>query len=107
MPTSKPPQLARYGACLIGGSGFPFRSGTGFFGEDARGLPAAPELGQKAMLLASNILTVPEGYPPDPGRKTLNGAEREPAAAFYGWRKQQEEQQKRIEKVDATFLHWA
>jgi len=29
------------------------------------------ELGQKTMLLASNILAVPEGYSPAPGLKTL------------------------------------
>jgi len=39
------------------------------------------ELGQKTKLLASNILTVPEGYPPDPGRKPSDGARRNPAAA--------------------------
>jgi len=38
------------------------RPGTGFFGEENRSLPPAPELGKKAKFFASNILAVPEGY---------------------------------------------
>ncbi|OGS06574.1 MAG: hypothetical protein A2270_10100 [Elusimicrobia bacterium RIFOXYA12_FULL_51_18] len=40
-------------------------------GKKTGGLRRLAELGQKAMLLASNILAVPEGYSPAPGLKTL------------------------------------
>ena len=68
---------------MVGGCDgrLPMRPGTGFYGEENRSLPPPPELGQKAMLLSSNILGVPEGYAPDPGFKTLKGAHGEPAIA--------------------------
>jgi len=61
---------------------FSGRSETGFFGEEARGLTPAPELSQKTMLLASNILAVPEGFAPDPVLKPSKERPGNPPALF-------------------------
>jgi len=61
--------------------GFLGDPGPGFW-EEARGLPLAPELGQKTKLLPSTILAIPEGFIPAHGLKPSNGSPREFAIAY-------------------------